>query len=377
MSGSASIVAQPTPAAGLPHGRAFLVLRLALAAILLAAAIMKSLQPASGTLSERLVPAGQILLECLMAGWLVLGGWPRVLRIASAGLFSIFAIVAGVAVYQGRTSCGCFGRVEVSPVLTLAIDIAAVIALLCIRASSTPQIRFARLWAGLILLAGVVAAAMPIWRQVTAIDAHLHPDAPSDSVIRTESSVADLGYIEEDSMHTVRFALTAPGDTPWPIARVDADCGCTAVVEHPPQLEPGRVAEIVVRFHAPREIAPYRKALWLRSADPAAKPLKLEIAARVGMPLSLAEERIRLDADKTEAFAIVHNASDEPIRLLYATTSDPAVAAFIPREPVPARGSLKIPLRVRGPVPASLREVRIEIQHSHAKQRPLRVIVVR
>ena len=72
-----------------------------------------------------------ILIECelLLGIWLLSRIYERQARIVAIGFFSVFSIAATVNGLQGESSCGCFGRVSISPWWTLALDLLAVIAL--------------------------------------------------------------------------------------------------------------------------------------------------------------------------------------------------------------------------------------------------------
>lgn len=103
-----------------------------LALVLLVAAGLKSYQLAtepSISPSSRLLDAIVVQIEVTLGCWL-LSGWKRLLawRIALVW-FALLAIVSISRAILGSESCGCFGRIPVSPWLTSAFNIVAIAAL--------------------------------------------------------------------------------------------------------------------------------------------------------------------------------------------------------------------------------------------------------
>lgn len=104
--------------------------------VLIAAGALKGqelLQGFAGTDSrlDHAATIGIVLFELLFGLWLVLGLWPRVSWWLAAGCFVAFLKVALDRAVEGKSSCGCFGRVAIPPWYTVAFDGAAVLALAC------------------------------------------------------------------------------------------------------------------------------------------------------------------------------------------------------------------------------------------------------
>lgn len=98
-------------------------------------------------------------IELILGLWLVSG----VFALASWRVALVcFTGFAGVAIYRvvaGYDSCGCFGKVQVSPIYTMVFDIAAVALLLFFRPTSQRDQHLAFnsvRWMGLIVLAGAI-----------------------------------------------------------------------------------------------------------------------------------------------------------------------------------------------------------------------------
>jgi len=69
-------------------------------------------------------------VEALLGLALVAGLWREAAWYAAISAFSLFAIITAVEAAKGKDSCGCFGAVQVRPIYTTCLDIAAVAALL-------------------------------------------------------------------------------------------------------------------------------------------------------------------------------------------------------------------------------------------------------
>jgi len=126
--------------------RAFDVLRVAVASLLLVAAVLKAQQLATepvadnSLLTYRWALIAQVEFEIALGLWLLSGLYRR---LAWAVATTCFVGFCGVTLYKGVTgeaSCGCFGRIRVNPWYTLLLDVSVVILLLLFR----PDLRPAR-----------------------------------------------------------------------------------------------------------------------------------------------------------------------------------------------------------------------------------------
>jgi hypothetical protein len=82
-----------------------------------------------GLISHRVIMFALIEAELLLALWLLVGGVSRTRFFIASVCFIVFAIVAGYEAINALPSCGCFGNVKVSPRITAAFDVFAIIAL--------------------------------------------------------------------------------------------------------------------------------------------------------------------------------------------------------------------------------------------------------
>jgi hypothetical protein len=126
----------------------------------------------TGLLTSKWFLIPTIELELIIALCLVLGILPRHTRRLAITLFFVFL---GTSLYQaviGRSTCGCFGEVHVSPWLTATMDAIVIIALICWRPGQDGkfELRLARRsWMRTGLVSGIllgsvvlVAGALPL-----------------------------------------------------------------------------------------------------------------------------------------------------------------------------------------------------------------------
>jgi hypothetical protein len=110
----------------------FRYVRFLIAAILLTAAGLKAFQLATtpilgeGLLHARWFNVLVVDFELLFALWLCFGQLPKLTRLVSILLFSIFAAVSFYKAISGETSCGCFGNVSINPWYTMTFDLVIV-----------------------------------------------------------------------------------------------------------------------------------------------------------------------------------------------------------------------------------------------------------
>ena len=114
----------------------FDVVRIVLGSVLVVASFLKGFDLLTDPLAGYDVIGPRWLLIVLVGFewglglWLLAGFHPRLTRWVAIACFSVFAGTTLMMALAGESSCGCFGRVRVSPWLTLSFDLAAVGALL-------------------------------------------------------------------------------------------------------------------------------------------------------------------------------------------------------------------------------------------------------
>ncbi|MGO9111115.1 MAG: MauE/DoxX family redox-associated membrane protein [Thermoguttaceae bacterium] len=117
----------------------FDIVRVVLAVVLFVAATLKVHQlgttPVRGPSllnSPRLLIA-VVQTEILVGLWLLVGFAPRLCCMSAACLFILFSGLSAYKGFSGEATCGCWGRVDVSPWWTFSLDCSAVVALVATR----------------------------------------------------------------------------------------------------------------------------------------------------------------------------------------------------------------------------------------------------
>lgn len=109
-------------------------------------------------------------VECLFGTWMIFGVSPRLTRCLAIGVFlGLFHIVL-IKLSERSATCGCYGRLQISPWVALTIDAVAVVALLAARpramesAAGQPT-EARRLWLfGVVGVTVAVIGAVLTWR---------------------------------------------------------------------------------------------------------------------------------------------------------------------------------------------------------------------
>jgi hypothetical protein len=121
------------------RGGAWHVLRISLGALLLTSALLKTHELATAPLVVTGLPASRWFLlavvqtELLIGVLLIAGLWPAYAWRTALALFGAFGVVSLSKALAGAASCGCFGRVAVSPWFSAAVDVGALAALVAFR----------------------------------------------------------------------------------------------------------------------------------------------------------------------------------------------------------------------------------------------------
>lgn len=181
------------------------------------------------------------------------------------------------------------------------------------------------------------------------------PDATSTRIIHvdttTTGAMADLGYVEPESLHRVEFLLRNAGTRPVRVKSVRSECACTTVERRPEEIGPGGKESVVCVFSAPRKPAEYRKRVRIETDQPAARTIALGIAARCGLPLRVDPRVLDLGVVEVgrerEAKIVVRNDGPIGVRLLYATSIDRSLLVTVPRGAVRAKGKIRLRVTLR------------------------------
>jgi hypothetical protein len=204
-------------------------------------------------LSSPRIQIATIEVELLLGGWL-LSGWS--MRAAWAVSLVFFGILANASLYlalAGQTSCGCFGRVSVSPWVTFAIDIVAMAALVFFRprSSHAPQLDSARWVPGLVKV-GAGAAAFLLLITGGFLFAFNNP-ADALARLRGESLTVDppvsqVGEAVVGTRRTFSVSLVNHSDRPIRVVGGTTSCACIATNDLPITVPPHDALPIEVQM---------------------------------------------------------------------------------------------------------------------------------
>ncbi len=228
--------------------------------LLLVAAALKvhglALDPfAEGSvLASARLQVATIEIEVLLGLWLLTGWSPRWAWVAALSLFSLFACVSLYLALAGQPSCSCFGRLAVSPWVSLGVDVAAVAALLIWRPPVGSEDIQTPVWARQLLkvgagvclvLAVASGAALLVFPTPAAALAWFRGEA-----VTVDPPVRDIGKGVRGEKQTFRVGLTNRTKQPIRVVGGTTTCACIATKDLPVALGPRetQTIEVTVQF---------------------------------------------------------------------------------------------------------------------------------
>jgi hypothetical protein len=235
--------------------RSFIVIRLLLSVILLFAAGMKAYalwtdrHSVAADVSARRIQLFGVEVESVLAVWLLSGYFPKGAWTTSLLVFTTFSASSLVMALQGRASCGCFGRILVSPWAVFALDLAVLGILVywrprpligdvvntltaagsVLRATSIRQV---------LLLGAVIACA--------GLGAFLGRGARDPGFI--DPVVVTVGDVQAGQPLTVEVNLRNAGDHAIQVYGAYADCGCRVEEALPFAVPAGEARSVRLRL---------------------------------------------------------------------------------------------------------------------------------
>lgn len=295
-----------------------------------------------------------VAFEWALATWLISGLWPRRSRQAAILCFGLFAMISAYSWLQGEASCGCFGSTPVKPPYVLALDGLLVLLLwmsggsAALRRLSTGRIGWAAL--GAVLCLAPLAVAAELYRR------SIPPRPPVVRVLQPLSrpsasmAVYDMGYTRPGESVWLALDVPNPSSHRLPIAKAASDCVCLKLQDVPAALGSGDRTRFVLLFVAPKDVMAYSHAITLTMHDGQLPELLLRVNSRVGLPLAAppgTDLGTLRPGEELRGAVSVRNDGAVPVKLLYGTCAQPGHILLAPREPVPAGGSLRVPVVVR------------------------------
>ncbi len=232
----------------------------ALALLLLVAAALKlhglgeGPVSASGIFGMPEVQLAGVEFEAFLAVWLLSGKYRLGSWLTALISFSGFALITAHHGWVGQTSCGCFGKLEVHPWLTLTLDLFVLGMLILARPrridpATVEQVRPSvilkpALWgiAGIALASGLlVGLAHAAFGSVPAAVAYLRGEHVS-----IEPRLVDVGEGKTGEKREVTVRLTNWTDKPVRVFGGTRDCSCTVLNDLPLIIEPRETRSVSV-----------------------------------------------------------------------------------------------------------------------------------
>jgi len=272
----------------------FGTVRVALAALLLLAAVLKSEQLWASSPQPFASPTfALIVFEFTFAAWLLTGWLPRFTWWLALACFTTFGLVAGARMLSGQSDCGCFGTVRLPPVAAWWIDL--VLLVLLLNATWTlqrVQKRGVLRWSAWgVLLCGVCVASFVYTQRpndrdpVGALEVGFGIDRqwPTPAALHCDEPHWTFGAVNPESHPTVQhtFRLENRSATPVQIHDVKADCGCILIEQTwGKAIPPGGAWHLPIRVAIPTMPGSLAKTIRV-TFEPSAAPLELRLTGYV------------------------------------------------------------------------------------------------
>lgn len=189
-----------------------------------------------------------IELEALLGVWLLSGQAWRFARWAG---FLFFTAAAGASIYlaiSGQSSCGCFGQVQASPRVALAIDLAALVGLVLARGkpsesfvSPLRSMAVRSVLGSLVILGLAFELFFLTVREPEQVLARWRGE-----IIGLEPGVIDAGSQESGTQRAVSIRVHNYSRDAIEIVGGSSTCACVAIESLPVKFQPGTYADIQI-----------------------------------------------------------------------------------------------------------------------------------
>lgn len=176
-----------------------------------------------------------------------------------------------------------------------------------------------------------------------------------------------------------KVTLRNTGSQPLVIERVQASCGCTAVLLADKNVEPGKTTSVSISFDSKSFAGPVHKNVFVLSNDPRVPSKEIKFSARViqvleAQPPYLYFKPSRLDSTLS-TYTVLKNLSDQTVEIL-GVTSDESGAKFNLRKNTLAPGEMTQLAVTFTPTKAGYVYKDVVIRTSHPKQSELTLKLV-
>lgn len=278
------------------RSRAFMVIRVILGILLLAAAALKiygwsvSTVPQVGWFSTPSVQAVAIGWEVLLSLWLLsgvalVGSW-----VAAIVMFALLAGISGYLGWMGQATCDCFGAIQASPWLAFTVDFSALLMLLSVGPSLPEKTRekSEKTWREAGGIVCFVLGVAVMFAVLMGIGAWIYGSpAKAWARLRDESLDAAPEYVDcgegkagEKLTGIVRVRNWT--DEPVLIYGGTTDCSCVTTSGLPITIPANEVRELPVSLRVPQsKIGMFTRKVELKTNCKQKRTIKLRIGCRV------------------------------------------------------------------------------------------------
>jgi len=175
--------------------------------------------------------------------WLVTGVYARTARLIAAVLFGFFGTISLDRALNGEASCGCFGRVAVTPWLMSVLDFCLVLALATIQTPAIPPALHTRRFL-LTIMVVVTAGIAAVW---------LLQDASADARLVVDPPIVQFGELKHGQRKTANIVLVNPGEVPVTVSSMRTSCPCLTVHLPEQTVQPHQSAQAILEYDSSRE----------------------------------------------------------------------------------------------------------------------------
>jgi methylamine utilization protein MauE/uncharacterized protein DUF1573 len=229
-----------------------------------------------------------IELETLLGLWLISGSNRRLAWLVAVAVFMIFAFVSLYQTWIGQASCGCFGKLPVSPWFALGVDTLALIALALawpspvilrksrntrngLRGVGEPGLTWAFIGGAVFGL--FVLGSSLMFGSVESAVAHLRGERVSirPTVLDAGSGpIGDVRTIEIEVVNRTERAVRLIGGT--------SDCSCIVTQDLPITLAPGATVPVPFTLRFTGSPGLFTRTVELFTDDPEAPNVRVRVA---------------------------------------------------------------------------------------------------
>ena len=200
----------------------------------------------------------------LMSGICRYGAWLVILPV-----MILFALQSLALTIESQSSCGCFGGLTVSPVITLVFDVVAIAMFIRFRPgwqgwpSCLPATRVAL---QTVAVAGLLTGGVIAWAYASYGSIGVAVAAARGEPIAVSPDRLDLGLVQAGDRVERTLRVVNLSDEPVQLALVLSNCNCTQVGGLPAALEPGTSLDLPVTVTVGRKAGKFRVSARLRTS---------------------------------------------------------------------------------------------------------------